>query len=65
MCSVLFLTLGCCSPSAVPLGAGRWGAALRNCLCLKDVFLQPVYPVSRRVDFFSGQGGLTYGVKPT
>nr|XP_047905132.1 tropomyosin alpha-3 chain isoform X1 [Anser cygnoides] len=26
---------------------------------------QPVYPVSRRVDFFSGQGGLTYGVKPT
>lgn len=39
--------------------------ALRNCLYLKDIFLQPVCPVSQRVDLFSDKGGLTFGVKPT
>jgi len=38
---------------------------LRTCLFLKDIFLQRVYPVSGRVDFFSGMGGLTYGLKRT
>lgn len=38
---------------------------MSNCLFLKDVFLQRVYPVSRRVDSFSGMGGLTYGLKRT
>lgn len=63
MCRVLSLTLGWLQP--LPGTPGRWKAALRNCLFLKDVFLQRVYPVSGRVDFFSGMGGLTYGLKRT
>lgn len=35
------------------------------CLYLKDIFLQPVYPASQRVDVSSDMGGLTFGVKPT
>lgn len=63
MCRVLSLTLGWLQP--LPAPPGRWRAALSTRLFLKAVFPQRGYPASRGVDFFSGMGGLTYGVKRT
>lgn len=44
---------------------GGWEWLWEICLCLKDIFLQPVCPASQRVDVSSDMGGLTFGVKPT
>lgn len=52
-------------PLALCTDWGGWGTALRICLYLKDIFPQPVYAMSQRVDVLSDQGGLTFGVKPT
>lgn len=54
-----------CSLSVQFLALGRLGVALAICLYLKDIFPQPVCPVSQRVDVSSDMGGLTFGVKPT
>lgn len=62
---LLMLRGGLFSLCAQFLALERLGVALGICLYLKDIFLQPVYPASQRVDVSSDVGGLTFGVKPT
>lgn len=45
------------------LTPGRLG--LRSRLYLKDIFLQPVWPVSQRANLFRAEGGCAFGAKPT